>query len=399
MTKHILPTAEALAIIRSGIQSPGSVKVPLHQSLGKVLAEPITAADDQPPCDQSSIDGFAMAAESLPGTYRLTGEWLPGSPAADSAPLPGEAVRVYTGTPLPTGCTLIMLEDTGVDKDSLTLQAAPSASLIRRRGKSVQRGAPLLEEGVVISPGEIALLASTGIAQPAVTPLPRILHLTTGREIVDVACDARPWQIRNSNAPLIQAMLSQCGYPDLSHRHIDESMDAMADALDKADDFDILLVSGGASVGKYDNTASALKAAGFDMLFHGINLRPGKPLLFARRNHQWAFGIPGNPVSHFAVFHAFIRPALDAFSRRPSTQHIRAILREDTAASDDPRETLWPATLSIDGDGLSVYPKPWIHSGDMAALRRVNALIHYPQSTRARAGDSVTVIPCQNMPG
>ncbi len=394
-----IPVAEAFALIDSNVAAAAAIRVPLERAFGRVLAEPVVAESDHPPLDQSSIDGFAVAANAEIGWLNEEGEWLPGEPPSEAAPAAGEARRVYTGTPLPPGCALVMMEETESRGKRVRINVEPSTELIRGRGGSIRSGDLLLDKGTPIGPGETAVLASVGATRPSVIPAPTVLHLTTGREIVPADGPVQPWQIRDTNGPLIRALLTQTGHSPGAHRHVDESVESLLAAVEQADPFDFLFVSGGSSVGQYDNTAVALESMGFEILFHRIHARPGKPLLFARRGRQWAFGLPGNPVAHFTVFHAFLQRALRSFAGKPPIPPLQARLGAPTPPSTDPRETFWPAALAVINGMLETTPRPWLHSGDLAALRGINALIHFPASTQAPAGQMVSVLPCGGMEG
>ncbi|TVR47855.1 MAG: molybdopterin molybdenumtransferase MoeA [Puniceicoccaceae bacterium] len=393
-----LSVAEAWAVLASAVAPAEARREPLQAALGRVLAESIRADADQPPLDQSAIDGFAVAAGSGPGRFTLGAEWLPGRPPAEKPPGPGIVCRVFTGTPLPADCELVMLEDAEVDGEAVRTTVASSPRLIRRRGGSLRRGDPLLEAGVVLGPGEIALLASAGVVRPRVIPAASVLHLTTGSEIVPAEATAAPWQIRDSNGPLVRSLLPGTGCTAVAQRHVGEGVEELTDAVGAVEPHDFLLVSGGSSVGRHDNTAAALEALGFEIVFRRINVRPGKPLVFARRGRRFAFGIPGNPVSHFAVFHAFIAPALRAFAGLPAPAAQTAGLVGAVEPSGDPREVLWPGRLRLRAGALEVHARPWVHSGDLAALRGIDALIHLSTPAGAPAGETVSILPCLALP-
>lgn len=390
----LLSVAAARTILDAEIYPGEPLPSTLDAALGRVLAETVEAPADHPSLDQSAIDGYALEADSPAGEYSLVGEWRPGSPPAEAAPAPGTACRVFTGTPLPAGCGLVKVEDAVAAADSVRTGLPSSSSWIRPRGGSVRAGATLLEAGAQLGPGEIAVLAAAGRAAPILFPTPRVLQISTGREIVPAAAPAEPWQIRDSNGPMLAALLRQAGCHRIEHRAVDEAVDSLATAVEAAAPFDFLLVSGGSSVGRYDNTAAALEAMGFEILFRRINARPGKPLVFARRGRQYAFGIPGNPVSHFAVFHVFIARALRCFAGLDADETLSARLVENVAASEDPRETFWPARLRLREGRLEAGPLPWVHSGDLVALRGIDGLIHLPAGAGADAGDAVEVLPC-----
>lgn len=352
--------------------------VSLGQAAGQVLAGSVYADADQPAFDRSSIDGFAVLANSGVGVVEILGEILPGDPAPSKPPA-GFSWRIYTGAEVPDGCGLVMIEDTRpAENGGIFLQKPASNRLIRRKGSSVKKGAEILSAGERIGPGEVAVLASVGVSWPEVVPSARILHVTTGREIVPPHQVPLPGQIRDSNGPLVQSLGLQAGAHLLPTRHSDESVEELVAAVEAADDWDILLVSGGSSVGAHDRTPEALETLGFEILSRRVNARPGKPLLIARRGRQLAFGLPGNPVSHFVTFHVFVQRAIALLSGRKAREWVRLRLGVGTSLRRDSRETFWPAKLRMVDGMATAIPLPWLDSGDLAALRGVEALIRIP---------------------
>lgn len=384
---------DVLALLDAGVTPRPSAPIALAEALGCVLAEEVAAVGDQPAFDRSAIDGFAVVAGALPGEFVLGGEILPGEPAPPPPP-GGVALQIFTGSAVPRNCGLVMVEDAVVHGDRVTLRRAAATDLIRRQGSSVRAGARLLAAGERIGPGEIAVLASAGVGRPRVIPPPRVLHLTTGREIVPADSVPGPGQIRDTNGPLVQALLKSAGAVTLAPRHVDESADALVKAVGTVGDFDLLLVSGGSSVGAYDRTPQALEALGFRLLVWRVNVRPGKPLLVARRGNQWAFGLPGNPVSHFAVFHVFVARALRRLRGLPAPGFRRVRLGAGAPLAAHDRETFWPARLDPAVSPALVAPRPWLDSGDLAALAGINALVRLPAGPVPAAGDEVEVVVC-----
>jgi molybdopterin molybdotransferase len=385
----IISVAEALARLDSEVMPRSSRPVPLAESLGCVLAGEVRAMEDQPAFDRSAIDGFAVAAGSVAGDFNLAAHIQPGD-ATPPPPAAGTALRVFTGSALPENCGLVMQEDAVVRGHRVTLNRAASTDLVRRQGSSVRAGARLLAAGERIGAGEIAVLASGGVVRPRVIPAPRVLHLTTGREVVPADKTPGPGQIRDTNGPLVEALLRAAGAVALTPGHVDESTGALVDAVQAAGDFDLLLVSGGSSVGEHDRTAPALTALGFNLLIQRVSVRPGKPLLVARRGDQWAFGLPGNPVSHFAAFHVFVSRAIRRMRGLPVAAFPRMRLGAGAPLSASARETFWPARLGP----ATVCARPWLDSGDLAALAGVNALIRLPAGHVPAIGDEVEVVVC-----
>lgn len=367
----------------------------LDACLGRVLASPIHADADQPPFDRSAIDGFALAEGSSAGTYRIAGSIEPGAAAIPEIGN-NEAYRIFTGAEVPSKAALVMVEDTEVQGESVQTKKPASTSLIRRRASSVRQGDCLLQAGTQIGPGEIAVLASVGALEVDVIPPPRLLHLTTGSEVVPPEQTPGRGQIRNTNGPLIQALAQQAGATIAAPSHVDEQRQSLVRAVETADPFDVLLVSGGSSVGNHDNTPAAFEALGFEILLHRVRVKPGKPLLIARRGQQLAFGIPGNPVSHFASWHAFIRRAIHHLAGLPPVALQTACLQSGAPLRSSDRETFWPAQLDIHEGILCAKPLSWLDSGAVSSLCGIQALLQIPAGDhRLTPGGSVVLLDCR----
>lgn len=389
----MISVREAWTLLESNTNPLPSLHLPLDQCLGCALAAPVLADVDQPPFDRSSIDGFACCQGTDSGTFRVVGEILPGSPPPARIDL-GEAWRVFTGSALPPAAALVKVEDVEDQGHTVTVRVRPERRLVRMQGSTARAGDCLLPSGSPLGPGELALLASVGMVQPRVTPKPRVFHLTTGREIVPPSVQPQPGQIRNTNGILIQHLLTLAGAENLPGHHVDESVDRLVAAVRAAPEHDVLLVSGGSSVGAHDRTPEALRALGYQIRIRAVSVRPGKPLLFAVRGQQVAFGLPGNPVSHLATFHLFVRPVLRRLAGLPPLLPLRARLREGARLRPDPRETFWPCALAWDGPVLTARPRPWLDSGDLTALAGVDGFLRLaPDHDVPNPGETVELIP------
>jgi len=355
-----------------------AVRLGLAEAAGRVLREDIAADADQPPFTRSAMDGYAVRTGSEPGRYRLAGEVRPGVAEA-RVPEAGEALRIFTGSALPEeGVEIVIIENTALDGDSLEIKDRPSARWVRRRGSQARRGNRLVRAGTVLSPGAIALMATVGAVRPLVSPPIRAMHLGTGSEIVPAAMNPPAGCIRDSNAPLIAALLGQAGAQCVFHAHVSEEVSEAVKALENMG-VDMLLVSGGASVGAYDGTAEIFRRLGFASHFTKVSCRPGKPLIFATRGAQVAFGLPGNPLSHFVCFHLFVRRALDRLAGAPLPPLCRVQITGE-APPADPRETWWPARVFPGRETLCAEPLPWRESSDVTSLALANALLRIPPS-------------------
>lgn len=346
-------------------------RLPLADAVGCRLGEDILADADMPAFSRSSIDGFAVRAGSGPGRYRLAGEVRPGMPEGDG-PEAGTAIRIFTGSAIADGLELVMVEDAELEGAEVVFRKAPEAGLIRRRASQARVGQVLLEAGSTVTPGAVALLATVGKARPLVTPRPSVAHLSTGSELVGVEENPLPGFIRDSNSALLEAMIREAGAERVFHARVSENIDEAVAAVE-GQTADVLLISGGASVGAYDGTAEILRRLGFTIHSSKVRSRPGKPLIFATRDGRAAFGLPGNPLSHFVCFHLFARRALDRLAGRPPRTLVS--VRADEKPEPDPRETWWPARVRAEGGELRAHPLPWTDSSDLTGLPTSNALL------------------------
>lgn len=373
-----------------------SLPIPLAEAGGLVLDEPVFADADQPAFDRSAMDGFAILQNSTAGIFQISGDILPGE-AAPSSLGKGEAWRVYTGSALPPGVRVIRQEDALASEGKVRIAEISGPSHVRLQGSGARKGELLLPKGTLLNSAERAIAAGAGIVSPMTIPKPRVFHLTTGREVVPHHASPGAGQIRDTNGPLIAALVREAGAELKSHRHAEESVDACLEAAKNAhaEEADILLVSGGSSVGDHDGTAAVLERLGFSLRCRRVNCRPGKPLLVGFRGSQVAFGIPGNPVSHFVAFHLFVRRAIDTLRGRAPQPLARSTLESDAWLETDSRETFWPARAWIKDCGLRTAAVRWLDSGQLTALHGVNALLRLkPNRPRPGIGETMEVVLC-----
>jgi molybdopterin molybdotransferase len=371
---------EALADIRARCSPLPPERVSLAEAFGRVLRETVCAPEDLPSFDRSAVDGYAIRRDDAAIRFRVVdclraGDWKPRALQA------GEAVRIATGAALPgNGLQVVMQEDAQGEGDVVRILRRSDARHIRCRGEDLRQGQPLVRAGLRLDAGALALLASVGHAEPLVSPRLRVLHLTTGDEIVPPDQTPKPGQIRDSNSILIGSLLR--GWPcDVEHRHLPEEFEVAWDALDAAGvaGMDLLLVSGGASVGERDFTRALLERLGFEIVFRQIKARPGKPTIFGVNGRRVAFGLPGNPLAHFVCFHLEVATALARLlGAAEAPQFLRGQLAVELRDEPCPRETPWPARLEWSGTAPRLRPLAWSSSGDLTCLADANALVRVP---------------------
>jgi len=398
----MLQVAEALKILLDDVRPLDAVEVALEAAFGRVIAEPVAADRDFPPTDRSAMDGFAVRAAdatSAPAVLRVTGE-LPAGRSADGVVVnSGEAVRIFTGGVIPAGAdAVVMVEQTEEDRERGTVRVLEPPAVgqhIRGRGEDVKAEEIVLVPGTRVGPAEVAALAAVGRTRLRVVRAPRVAVISTGDEVVDAEVPPAPHQVRNSNGRMLLAQLAGMGLKSTDLGIVTDDPARLDASLARGLEGDVLLLTGGVSVGEYDIVGSALVRAGCKILFHKVAMRPGKPILAAQREGCLVLGLPGNPVSAFTGFHVFVTPALRRLMGHPEpvVPPIRATLL-DRVHRKPGRLTYQLARLSWRDGRPVVVPVRSASSGDVLSLARANAFIVVPGGTDAvEAGADVDVVP------
>lgn len=373
---------EARQVIAECVSRLPAVKVALGDSFGAMLAEDVRADADHPSADRSMMDGYVVRADAAPGSFRIAGEI-----AAGDVPLRdlenGEAMRIFTGAILPPGGgRVVMQEECTRNGGTVEIGNFPEPLFIRTKGSEAKSGAIVLGKGTRIGATEMAILAQVGSVEPTVIRRPVLKHIASGDELVAPETQPPQGKIRDTNSSLLAGLVAPFGLSMASERFPDDT-EALAKGMDG--DWDLLLLSGGASVGDHDHGADVLRSSGFEIHFDKVNLRPGKPLTFATRGKQIAFVIPGNPVSHFVCFHVAIRLAIEMMGGiGPQWDFLDLEISNRSLIKPNPRETFWPARVSISEGNLIAEARKWSTSGDTFSLTETNALIRIGPDGRHR---------------
>lgn len=334
--------------------NPGaSQSIALKSATGFYLAEDIAAPHAHPLFDQSAMDGYAIRHEDAQQFERLQviGE-IPAGATSFPEIGPGHALRIYTGALMPSEAdTVIIQEHVRRDGPWIYIEKLPETGKnIRRKGEQIEKGSVALHAGTLIDSAAVGYLASIGIQEVDVYQTPSAGIITTGDEFLAADDTPQPGKIFESNGQMLESLLHRTGYS--SKRVIcEDSLPKLTDTISQyAQQFPVLFITGGVSVGDYDYTLQALEAAGFDMVFHKINQKPGKPLLFAIRGACIAFGMPGNPRSVLSCFHHYALPALKkiAGAARPLSPTLRLPLTEPVENKSQKTLFLY-ATLTEEG--------------------------------------------------
>ncbi len=315
--KAMLSVEEARERVLARFQPLAAEEVPLTEALGRVLAIDAVAREASPPFANSAMDGYALrsldtraATPDTPVSLRLAGEVPAGNVYAGEVG-PGEAVRILTGAPVPAGADAVIQQElVSVAGDAVTLEAPVAVgNNIREAGEDARPGTLLARAGTELGPAEIALLASLGVSPARVTRRPRVAILATGNELERLGEPLRPGQIYDSNTPYLIAAVTRAGATPVSLGVARDLEDDLRAKLGAARGFDLLLTSGGVSVGDYDLVKRVLSERG-SMTFWRVRLKPGKPLAFGALDGTPLLGLPGNPVSAAVTFELFGRPAI-----------------------------------------------------------------------------------------
>ncbi|MBA2703251.1 MAG: molybdopterin molybdotransferase MoeA [Blastocatellia bacterium] len=397
------PVAKAIKIIKDETRALESERVELSHALGRHLAEDIIADTDLPPFDRSQMDGYALrAAETttVPAKLRIVGESAAGRGWHNELN-PGEAVRIMTGAPVPVGADSVQQVELTRELDGGSeveiLEPVSLGRSIVKRGSEIKGGETVLRAGEKINAGAVAVLASFGYAQLSVGKRPRVAILATGTELVAVDQKPGPDQIRDSNNFSIAAYATPAGATverlPLAGDDIAQLKRQIAGAAERCD---IIVTSGGVSVGRYDFTKTVLQELGAEIFFERVALRPGKPTVFARLpNGTLVFGLPGNPVSVSVTFNLFARVAILAMQGAAETEleAATAVLSKTVKPARD-RDSYLPARLSTNENAqLLAEPLKWGGSSDFVGFVRATALIIIPQATGVvEAGTRVGVV-------
>ena len=360
----------------------------LLEAMHHVAAADVLSPCDLPAFDQSSMDGFAFAS-TRPGSCRILGTIAAGRPPALCVSS-GAAGRILTGAVIPEGTAAVARqEDCTVDGETVTLARGVSlmpGENIRRRGGIFQKDDILIASGTRATAGVIALLASAGIEQIPVVGSASVLHLVTGDEIVGSGAALLPGQTYDSNGPMIRALLGELGIV-AEQCHLPDDAESLFHKVSTST-ADVLLISGGSGPGERDHTLRALESAGFSIHSSRLNSRPGKPLIFATNESRIAFGLPGNPLSHWVCFQAFVKRTICRLHGLPVPEMRTARLTAAIEGDSDRRRTWTPGVLEHRDGREMVRPLPWKHSGDLTPIARADALI----LDAGKAGDANVMI-------
>lgn len=400
----VLSYEEAAELVRlhaDGTRRAGHAteQAPLLAASRRVLAQPIVADRDQPPFPRSTRDGFACrAAEIAAGPLRIEGVLRAGEPWTGGAIAAGAAIEIMTGAGVPPGADCVaMIEHVDVAQERVRLAGprtiAPGENVVPA-GAEARSGAVLVPSGRRMTATEIAAAAASGYATLLVFARPRVAILATGDELVEVSRTPLPHQIRNSNSYSLAAQVLGAGGAPRIFPVVADDLAATEESLAGAAESDLILLSGGVSMGKFDFVERALLNRGAEFFFTGARIQPGKPVVFGKLPGPYFFGLPGNPISTMVTFALFVAPMLRALGGEasPAPRFVLARLQEELRVKPGLTRFL-PTILEGDFRGARVRPVAWHGSGDLAAAAQSNSFVVVPETAESlSAGESVCAL-------
>jgi molybdopterin molybdotransferase len=394
----VISVDQALAIVLERVQELPVERVPLNLALDRVLAQDVLADINLPPFDRARMDGYAVLSEDVrtaPTTLTVVGE-VPAGATFDRPLSRGEAVKIFTGAPLPPNADAVQkVEVTSTHGSTVTIDEAVSPGLfVTPRASEVREGEVVAKRGRSIGAAEMAVLASFGYDSVKVAARPRVAVISTGSELVEVSSKPIGSQIRNSNSYTIGSYAKMAGAIVDTLDAVEDTLPATREALSRAaEEHDVVISSGGVSMGDYDLVKASLIEIGAEVFFDKVSIRPGKPTVFGRRDRTYFFGLPGNPVSTSVTFNVFARPAIRKMQgAQPHLATFTARLNRALKDSSSRRSYL-PGRLFVDSSSAVVEPLKWGGSSDLVAFMVANSLIIVPEEVHQLAeGDEVDVL-------
>lgn len=408
----MITISEALEIIKRETYSLETKTVNLEDSVGRVLAEEIRADMDLPPFDRSQMDGFAVKTldtQNAPVKLKIVGESVAGR-GFDGEVGAGKAVRIMTGARVPRGADAVQKVELTRETDGFIeiLETPKLLQNINLQASEIEKGALIFESGEIINEHLIAAIASFGYAEIKVFKKPKAAILATGSEIVNISETPQKDQIRNSNSIMLKAFLEKLSIEaemlPLVQDDYETLKQTIADAvgmdskLEKSEiwnlEFEILIITGGVSVGDYDFTKPALRELGAEIFFEKVSLKPGKPTVFARLNNVLVFGLPGNPVSVAVTFALFARTAILQMQSAKNTELKRGFaVCADKIKGAFERDCYLPVSLSTNAQGqLIIESLRFSGSSNFIAFSHADALVFVPQGKNLEHGDVAEIL-------
>ncbi|MCP4896441.1 MAG: molybdopterin molybdotransferase MoeA [bacterium] len=391
---------EARALLDEMAHALAPREVALADAVGRRLTRPVESDINLPPTDVSAMDGYATQSAEIDGQSRLpvAFEVAAGSSVRD---LPrGAVARIFTGAPIPSGAdTVVPQEQSRATEDgNVVLETCREGAHVRHQGEVVGFGVELAPSGAWVTPAMVSVLAACGASQLEVVPKPRIGIVVTGAEVVDATTTPGPGQIRDSNGPLLEALAASAAFDTPPMWRVDDTSDELAAGISEAlSASDLVLTTGGVSVGDYDLVPKVVSDLGGDVVFHRLRVKPGKPVFAARIGNSWLIGLPGNPLAVLAGWRLIAWPlaAVLGGERCALREEPATLALEAPAPTPKSRTELRPALAARVNGSPTVTVLPWKGSHDVLAAARANALVRLEPDESYPKGASV---PCYALP-
>ncbi|MEM1249057.1 MAG: molybdopterin molybdotransferase MoeA [Acidobacteriota bacterium] len=394
----MIPPVEAWRRIEARLERLSGERCPRREALGRVLAAPVRATVDVPAQDVSAMDGYVLGAAPQEGKATPVRGVIAAGDAPGLSIEKGDGYRIMTGAPAPEGSERIVpIEDTDGGRDSVLVASAGVAGQhIRRRGEVTEVGDEILTTGTVISPATLGLLATHGHAEVTVFERPSVAFLTGGDEVVAPEETPEPGQLRDSHSDFFAGACSQLGLDAKALGIAPDSPEAIEQRVTRGLEHDVLLMSGGVSMGEFDLVEGALEKLGCEILFESVAIQPGKPVVAARHRGGWVFALPGNPASAMVTFWLFVRPALRrmmGFEDGYWHGGLQATLGGD-APGAKARDLFLAARVTFEDGRIVATPQRPAGSHDVGAYGVGSALLRIPARSEPQSvGGSCEVLP------
>ncbi len=405
-----ISVAEALSLVRSTVHIGCAMPCPLSDALNHVLLNDLTVPHESPPFDKALMDGFAVRCadhrdDSAGGgdsqaTFEIL-ETVVAGQVPRSVLQANHAIRIMTGAMLPQGCDCVVpiervrFAEALPGEVTIPLSELRAEANLMRRGAAAKTGDVLLLKGTLLTPQRIAALAEFGIAEVTTTAMPQVSIMATGDELLPFSAPLQPGKIRNSNEPMLAAQVTTCHARPRMLGMVKDTVESLDHAIDLGLESDVLILTGGVSAGMLDLVPQRLVHAGVEKIFHGVEMKPGKPLWFGVRRDSgkscYVFGLPGNPVSSLTCFELFVRPALRQLSGASPSPQLEAVLGQPFQVRGN-RPVYHPVRLHHDGAKLMATPVPWSGSADLKATTLADGMaLLVPDHGKYEAGEQVPV--------
>lgn len=389
----MIPFEVAYESVTKNTYTPAETRVSIAESLGRALVQDIVADMDMPPFNKSAVDGYACRRSDISSALEVI-EVIPAGKQPEKEITAGTCSKIMTGGVIPPGadCVLMVENTVKIDKKMIQALSQDSSVNICYQGEDIRKSAIVLRKGVIITPQHIAVMASMGCASPCVAVQPKVGIITTGEEIVEPHLIPESWQIRNSNAYQLMAQVKDAGGIPYYRGIVPDKEEILLKTVDDSlKEDDLLIITGGVSMGDFDIVPDVLKKAGVDIKFQHIAIQPGKPTLFGTYGNKPVFGLPGNPVSSYLQFELLVRPLLYmmlGIKRLPS--NIQCKLAADYSRRRSERLSLVPVRI----ENLEAVPVEYHGSAHINSLNDADGVMFVPIGiTSIKKGSLIDVRP------